>query len=296
MILSGEYFFKMEHTSKRGRKAADTEPATKRIAQVRTAARAYRERKEAHVANLEATVKAFQNGTQPEMNALSQRVKELELENSLLKQMAFALVPAMPISPPAIPFANHITPSATEDLFAWSNQLALDQASTLTDALFSNVPTPLVRMESFRQSHSGIPVDPTLDADLEALLNAPLPTISLAHDTEVVKGYLAKAKNAILSITAVSKEQALVDELFQYYTNFILDGTDVIDPRFCRVNFAKIYVFQGRLLEKCTENVQESADSMQDIGRLMNVFEAIKSEFAVWDSFEGYVGATPNKA
>ncbi|KAJ3074229.1 hypothetical protein HDU98_011797 [Podochytrium sp. JEL0797] len=265
-----------ETGKKRGRKAADTEPATKRIAQVRTAARAYRERKEAYVANLEATVRALQTGPQLQLTALSQRVQSLESENSLLKQMAFPFTSTPSLLP--------ISPPADTEIFAWSNQLAIDPSETLTHALFANAPSPLVAMESFRQSHmdnKDFLFDLTLDKDLEALLNAPLPIISASHDAEVVKSYLAKSKRTLLSIPALMNEKDLVDELFLYYTNFILFETDVTTPIFCRVNFAKIQVFQGRVIGKCVENIEDSTNSVCGMGKVMKVFEAIKKEFGI---------------
>ncbi|KAJ3046161.1 hypothetical protein HDU99_009820, partial [Rhizoclosmatium hyalinum] len=63
---------------------------TKRIAQVRVNARAYRERKQKYLQELEATVESLKAGT-AEANALRDRVAQLEAENQQLRQAQFGL-------------------------------------------------------------------------------------------------------------------------------------------------------------------------------------------------------------
>ncbi|KAJ3026359.1 UNVERIFIED_CONTAM: hypothetical protein HDU68_005765 [Siphonaria sp. JEL0065] len=207
---------------KRGRKAVHAEP-TKRIAQVRSAARAYRECKEKYVADLEATLKQLQSGG---VDALNQRVSELEAENTLLKQMAFTFATPIQQQEPVTP------PNA--DVFSWTNYSA-DQ--TLTEALFSGPvfqPLPLSppASESFLSTHKEFDLNHFMDLDpeLEALLRALLP-------------------------------------------NFILFKTNA-EPQFCRVKFCKIQVSQGCVLQTCIESVE-------DMGRVMKLFEALKKEFRI---------------
>ncbi|KAI9349669.1 hypothetical protein BDR26DRAFT_915363 [Obelidium mucronatum] len=261
-------------TKKRGRKAVNAEPATKRIAQVRSAARAYRERKEKYVADLEATLKQLQSGG---VEALNQRVAELEAENSLLKQMAFTF------TAPPITQQQPVTPPTT-DVFSWSNG-AGDQTLTealFSDALFQPLPTPDTPFTittgdtSFLSTHKDFDLDQfmNLDPDLEALLKAPLPDVSsTTFDHDIVRAVLAKARNTMLAIPSLVNEQPLVDELFEYFTNFILFKTNA-EPQFCRVNFCNIQVFQGKVLNKCIA-------SFEDMGKAMKLFEALKKEFNV---------------
>ncbi|KAJ3069723.1 hypothetical protein HDU99_002851, partial [Rhizoclosmatium hyalinum] len=264
--------------SKRGRKAVNTEPASKRIAQVRSAARAYRERKEKYVADLEATLKQLQSGSS-QVDALHQRVQQLEGENALLKQMAFTFTAPVPAPVPAtlpaavsqLSVAQEISPPGTS-LFSWSD---LDMDQTLTQALFSDSSPPPVAMDTFLETHKDWNIGQSvfsLDSELEALLNTPLPVVPACE--KVVEGYLSKMRRTIKAIPSLVNECALIEELFGYYTSFILHKTDADNPMFCRINFGRIQVAQGQVINKCISNVE-------DMGKVMKLFEAIKKEFRI---------------
>ncbi|KAJ3330042.1 hypothetical protein HDU76_006538 [Blyttiomyces sp. JEL0837] len=84
---------------KPGRKLATNEPTNKRTAQNRAAQRAFRERKEQYVRDLEMKVEALEQDKKNssrsselamENNTLKQRISELETENSILRDMTFS--------------------------------------------------------------------------------------------------------------------------------------------------------------------------------------------------------------
>ncbi|KAJ3191749.1 DNA-binding transcription factor yap1 [Irineochytrium annulatum] len=117
---------------KPGRKLAQTEPTNKRTAQNRAAQRAFRERKERYVRDLEARVEELENASkggaasapaapskdmmevEHENKKLKQRVSELESENSILREMTFSFdfpASSVPNAPGSviIPAANSTT-------------------------------------------------------------------------------------------------------------------------------------------------------------------------------------------
>ncbi|KAI8615369.1 hypothetical protein BC830DRAFT_303919 [Chytriomyces sp. MP71] len=86
-----------------GRKPKTDEAPTKRIAQLRANTKAFRERKEKYVKDLEATVAALQSGSvAAEVSLLKQRIALLEAENAMLRQMQGTFVdPSVALLPVA---------------------------------------------------------------------------------------------------------------------------------------------------------------------------------------------------
>ncbi|KAI9101144.1 hypothetical protein DFS34DRAFT_457928 [Phlyctochytrium arcticum] len=102
---------------KPGRKPATTEPANKRTAQNRAAQRAFRERKERYVKELETRVQELEEAKGKleggeiidENSKLRQRVVQLESENKLLRDMSFNFEFAPPPTNPTAT-SRHPTP------------------------------------------------------------------------------------------------------------------------------------------------------------------------------------------
>ncbi|KAI9205136.1 uncharacterized protein BJ171DRAFT_598715 [Polychytrium aggregatum] len=170
---------------KPGRKPSSTEPPNKRTAQNRAAQRAFRERKERYVKELEARVHQLENmqtTTEPTSNVtlesenkiLKQKVEELERENSTLREMTFTFKYApptttMPLSspfktdspPPQLPQAtpspltapvsNPATPSSLSTPQNWGTPAPGDDIFSLSDIDSSLLPngdiSPIVGLD-----------------------------------------------------------------------------------------------------------------------------------------------------
>jgi len=262
--------------SKRGRKPANTEPATKRIAQVRSAARAYRERKEKYVADLEATVMQLQRSGQ--CDELRQRINQLELENSVLKVTALQIFSTTP-TPISTPVSNVLSPQGrSSSTSSVSYRRESDSDQMLSQALFSEIALPPVMTETFNNIYD-LNFDPSLqlDPELEALLNSPLPKAPM--DRAVVEAYLAKAKDTMLAIPSLANDSFLINELFGYYGAYIYNKTDV-EPRFCYISYGKIQVFAGQTINRCIEGAFVTK-RIEDIERVVKLIEAITREFSI---------------
>ncbi|KAJ3378847.1 hypothetical protein HDU84_007242 [Entophlyctis sp. JEL0112] len=260
---------------RRGRKAVNAEPATKRIAQVRSAARAYRERKEnptRYVADLETTVKQLQSAGN--VSEMTERLRHLEAENSVLRQMAFAFAPLQnfqqpsPISPLAFPSQTHgssvhIAPSSL------SSDSPDDTTGSLEEYLF-NAPLSFPAA-SFKQTHSNIDYS-AVQPELASLLDAPL--VDPPQGKDLIVSMFQPSKAKLKAIPSLILEGELIDELFDCYVTFVSFRTDETTPVTCTATYGKIQVLQGKLIDKCML-------CPKDLDTVMRLFVAIKHEFLI---------------
>ncbi|ORY41659.1 hypothetical protein BCR33DRAFT_852162 [Rhizoclosmatium globosum] len=106
---------------RRGRKPVNNEPANKKIAMQRASAKAFRERREKYVENLESTVKHLQQ-VQRDSEAIRIRLEQLQRENELLKQVSFAYNSSM-----AIAFGTAPSELPNQPQASTAYQIPLDQ-------------------------------------------------------------------------------------------------------------------------------------------------------------------------
>ncbi|KAJ3345968.1 hypothetical protein HDU83_003535 [Entophlyctis luteolus] len=260
---------------RRGRKAVNAEPATKRIAQVRSAARAYRERKEKYVADLETTVKQLQSASN--VSEMTQRLQHLEAENSVLRQMAFSFAPLQNFQQPP---SNDISPRIlASQLYGSLAQMAPPSSSSsdspdesaglLDDNLFS--PPLSFPMASFKQTHSNMDYS-LVQPELASLLDAPLVDPPQAKD--LIVQMFASSKEKLKAIPSLILEGELIDELFDCYVTFVSFRTDETTPTTCTATYGKIQVLQGKLIDKCML-------CPNDLDSVMRLFVTIKHEFLI---------------
>ncbi|KAJ3293990.1 hypothetical protein HDU79_011663 [Rhizoclosmatium sp. JEL0117] len=247
--------------SNRGRKPTNTEPATKRIAQVRAATAKYKEKKEQYVKGLEDTLQQLKLQQTPEYRVfLQERLAFLESENQALKALAasfttmdgnnynfdFNFATDSEVSPPSVVSSE----TQFDDLF-----------------IFDPIPLPST---TFIQSHADASSVSSADSDLEVLLNSPL--IEPPTPESVVEMPFYKIKKALYAIPSLANDPKLVDTLYDHYVTFLGFLTQEVNPFFCRFTYGKILIAQGKLIEKCKP-------SQQDVTTAVSIFDAVKDEF-----------------
>ncbi|KAJ3293991.1 hypothetical protein HDU79_011664 [Rhizoclosmatium sp. JEL0117] len=173
---------------RRGRKPVNNEPANKKIAMQRASAKAFRERREKYVENLESTVKHLQQ-VQRDSEAIRIRLEQLQRENELLKQVSFAYNSSMAI-------AFGIAPSELP------NQ---PQASTAYQIPANTAPQ--LRYKSYADTHQ-IVVTPT--SELDQLFSTPLPLVP--EDHEFIDPHTAFVKRSLKSVVSLVFSESLVNE------------------------------------------------------------------------------------
>ncbi|KAJ3199956.1 hypothetical protein HK099_002949 [Clydaea vesicula] len=125
---------------KPGRKPTQNDPANKRTAQNRAAQRAFRERKEKYLFDLEAKVKELEEANKlsnfenalnliQENKQLKETIKNLKSENSMLKDMQFTF---------DYPFNETQQPINTLPSYLSSPPSTVDATSPFSDSLFVN--------------------------------------------------------------------------------------------------------------------------------------------------------------
>ncbi|KAJ3097060.1 hypothetical protein HK100_005437, partial [Physocladia obscura] len=274
---------------KRGRKPANTEPATKRIAQVRSAARAYRERKEKYVADLEATVKQLQGERQGDSSELTRRVQQLEAENSRLRLMAVAFDPShlsSQMQQPVPPYQSPVFQHHQNQQHLYQQQQQYDQASShLTTPpagpvanndidFFSSISFRPLPSNSFKQTHGEMDYSNIRMSDLDALLDIPLPEPPSPED--VIEPHFDKVKEYLKNVPSLVDNANLVDDLCRLYVRFINRNTDECSTvqGVCRFTYGEIQVTQGKIIDICIS-------VPDDLDKVMRLFETVKKEYDI---------------
>ncbi|KAJ3021930.1 UNVERIFIED_CONTAM: hypothetical protein HDU68_009399 [Siphonaria sp. JEL0065] len=235
-----------------GRKPEASEPATKRIAQVRMNAKAYRERKQKYVADLEATVASLSKGTE-EADVLRARVAQLEAENNNLRQMQFGFFDVSPVQAglPSDPMG----------------ELFMSQ---------QNQQLPL-QFDTFLGTHSDLDLDFLLGntpTGLETLLKTPLPVAPSSDDViqPLFSGIKSKLK-VIPSLVVRPESSGKVDALVQWYIRYTDFQTREDNPVQCRITLGKIKRSQDEILGVCNDTV--------DRFFVEKMFGTIKKEYSI---------------
>ncbi|KAJ3092938.1 aspartate--tRNA ligase dps1 [Quaeritorhiza haematococci] len=137
--------------NKPGRKPATTEPANKRTAQNRAAQRAFRERKEKYLRDLENRVKELEqahksSGTKAlvdENVRLKRKIQELESENAVLREMSFSF---------EFPLPNTIAAGAPVPTTPGATNKLVEEPKLLLTPVSASVTTPLETSSSSNSS------------------------------------------------------------------------------------------------------------------------------------------------
>ncbi|KAJ3113882.1 hypothetical protein HK100_001864, partial [Physocladia obscura] len=285
---------------RRGRKATNTEPASKRIAQVRSAARAYRDRKEKYAVNekqnhryvtdLEATVRQLQSEQKVDAVELTRQIEALEAENARLRQMAFSFDPIQTLQIPhnndaitaqqqpqqlAVPL---LTPFYSNMPTTANNpRAALAPVTNIPDLddIFSSIAFKPIQFDTFRQTHAST-VDFTqvqaIPADLDVLLNMPLPKPPSFED--VIKPHFQTVSRCLKSIPSLIFDFQIINDLCDAYIRFVNLESAVDLPGVCPATYGEIQVLQGKIIDKCIS-------SPCDLDKVMRLFEIIKKEYSI---------------
>ncbi|KAI8844579.1 hypothetical protein BJ741DRAFT_588815 [Chytriomyces cf. hyalinus JEL632] len=268
-----------------GRKPATNEAPTKRIAQLRANTKAFRERKEKYVKDLEAAVAAFrEGGADEETKLLRKRVSELEQENEKLRSQAqftfglgLDLAAATPIdtlqqpilsnwalpgsNAPTAPLSFH-TPLATTSP-ASSGIASISPQLFSIDSLFLPAEHMItLQYDTFADTHRDLNLDLLLQgtgqgADnslfpygdptgLLAILNQPLPIPPTAM--EIIEPHFAGLKKALMRVALLFDKQTLIETLVMQFVRFTEFGTNEVNPYNCRVTLARLKANYKRVL------------------------------------------------
>ncbi|KAJ3377902.1 hypothetical protein HDU84_008113 [Entophlyctis sp. JEL0112] len=261
-----------------GRHLATDEPVSKKIHQQRLSSRAYRERKEKYVKDLEATVAELSQSAKIS-ESLAQRIRHLEAENIMLRNLAAPFMAQPPLVVPAV----ETSPSDSSSVGTHGGAVGGVPASVASTSVLPDpfLPPPVVGAASFMDTHANIDFtavlrileDPTA---FEALLNSQLPT--LPTDEQIINPHFIGVRDALMAVPSLANELGLVAELVALYVAFTDYNTEVKNPHICRVTFASIQSLQGKIIEKCQNNLQDSR-------RVMRIFHEVKSRYAIIDDY-----------
>ncbi|KAJ3293992.1 hypothetical protein HDU79_011665 [Rhizoclosmatium sp. JEL0117] len=198
---------------KRGRKPANEEPANKKIALQRAAARAFRERKEKYVHDLEETVKSLSGVTEVNQQ-LRLQLEQLERENAALRQsLSFRSQSNLSNSDTSSP-SPLITPQHTVLLHDTPTQpVNLPPISNFTFNMgISHQSIPL-QYDTFVDLRPNLDINPTVfSPELIALLNAPLPVEPTP--SQIIRPHFERLRVGFFSLRCLANDGAIVDELF----------------------------------------------------------------------------------
>ncbi|KAJ3125707.1 hypothetical protein HK100_010645 [Physocladia obscura] len=260
-----------------GRHLATDEPVSKKIQQQRATSRAYRERKERYVKDLEATVADLSRETQAG-ESLKLRIKHLEAENILLRQLAAPF----DLDQTAVNILNLSVPKTNETLTLASQTLPelleSGQPSSNTNLFVGSdfIPTP--HYDTFAETHaqwdleSVLRIDPSLSSLLQSKLVTP-PT-----DEDLISPHFEGTRRALYAIPSLANETQLVDELINLLIKFTRINTDISNPQICRVTFATIKSKQGKILEKC-------AKCNKDMSAVVVILTAVTEKYGIVDDY-----------
>ncbi|KAJ3241117.1 hypothetical protein HDU81_001903 [Chytriomyces hyalinus] len=269
-----------------GRKPATNEAPTKRIAQLRANTKAFRERKEKYVKDLEAAVAAFkEGGADEETKLLRKRVSELEQENEKLRSQAqftfglgLNLTAATPVNTLQQPILSNWALQSSNAASAPLNfhtplpitSPASSGITSISPQLFSidSLFLPAEHMiplqyDTFADTHRDLNLDLLLQgtgqgADnslfpygdptgLLAILNQPLPIPPTAM--EIIEPHFAGLKKALMRVALLFDKQTLIETLVTQFVRFTEFGTNEVNPYNCRVTLARLKANYKRVLQ-----------------------------------------------
>ncbi|ORY41663.1 hypothetical protein BCR33DRAFT_786894 [Rhizoclosmatium globosum] len=258
---NGEELQPLKRKGGPGRKQTDEEPATKRIAQVRVNARAYRERKQKYLQELEATVESLKAGT-AEANALRDRVAQLEAENQQLRQAQFGLFDLTSAPLVAAPLLG----------MGEMSPINVDPLLQLTPDLL-----PGMQFDTFTGMHPDWDLEQLLGGndDLRALLNTcntPLPVAPSCE--QVIQPLFSGVMTKMKAIPSLKDKPELVDELVRWYIRNLEFKTREKNPLQCRISIGRIKKAQTKILDVCSRDTLDTflAEKM---------FQNVKKEYDI---------------
>ncbi|KAJ3059767.1 hypothetical protein HDU98_004195 [Podochytrium sp. JEL0797] len=251
----------------KGRKPKDSEPASKKIAQQRAAAKAHKERKEKYISDLEQTAETLRRADH-QAQQLQLRLEELQRENEMLQRVQFNLlgpqpqplpaangypgiaqqidfsVPLLaPRPPPSLHTTGNLNPAITLDTAPLVSPLPL--SGLLSPLALSGAPPPL---PSTATATTSTTTTATTSDLLESLL-ATVPGLPTAPSSEaIVMHHISRIQHALKQVSGLKLEWALVDEycaLLLEYVTYCTKHTAVV---YCKRRHATLKGKQAEMV------------------------------------------------